>query len=765
MWFESLFGYPAAAFESATLIFSNVIDPMWWFVGAAAAVTAIIISVLIGERTRRLASWQRVCVAVLQCAVALAIIGLLAGPALRTITLQPGANSIAVLVDTSSSMAFQNDPASGDQTRLDAAVELINTRLIPTLSNLAEAVVFTFDTSAVRRESVAGAADATDKAAATTAAPITAAAISAAGAGTHLLASTDAVLASFRGMPLAAVIVLSDGADNDAGSTLDIADLASHGVPVHTIGFGPASMPGEVQLADVRLAADAPPDSRVSASVVIEHASSGTALIRVRDGDTLLGLRKVELPADSPTVRTQIEFDSGSAGIRELSFELESPAGDVLALNNQIQRLLTVNERRRRFLYLEGEPRWEYKFLRRAVAGDDVLELVSWLRTTDRKTYRQGVSSEDELADGFPSDLATLYSYDVIVLGSLAATSLTAQQHEWLESFVAERGGSLLALAGREALADGGWDVQPLAAALPVVLNRQSGATYTAGRGSVRPTREGLTSSLTRLADGEGVAAWATLPELGDYQILGELKPAATTLLELVQDETVRPLLVTQPYGLGTTAVLATATTWRWQMRTPPDDPRHATFWRQLLRQLAETAQRPRSVDLAIDADSLVVRAWVRDESFQPARNVTANAVITHADRSQTNLHLAPGAMPGVLAARYVADTPGVYRVDVELADGKSTQSITRFVRSGVENREYFRPVQNESLLRRLANATGGRYWAPIDTGEIATALTFAGTGIRAVELLPLWQAPIFFALLLLMKLTEWGLRRYWGSI
>lgn len=750
MWFESLSGYPAAAFRNAALVFGNVIEPLWWIVGAAFVCAAIVASVVVGERSRRLAGWQRVIIAGLQCAVALGVIGLLAGPVLQTTTLRPGANSVAVLVDTSSSMGFQNDPDAGEQTRLDAAFELVTRQLIPELSDLADIVVFTFDTSAVRRESVTDAV---------------ASGALAASAGTHLLASTDAVLSSFHGMPLAAVIVLSDGADNEAGSALDTADLATHGVPVHTIGFGPGVLPGEVQLADVRLAADAPPGSRVSASVVIEHASAGTAIVRVRDGGTLLALQKVQLPADSPTVRIQIEFDSGSAGIRELSFELEPPPGDQLVLNNRIQRLLTVNERRRRILYLEGEPRWEYKFLRRAVAGDDVLELVSWLRTTDRKTYRQGVRSEDELADGFPSDLATLYGYDVIVLGSLAATSLTSQQHAWLERFVAERGGSLLALAGREALADGGWDVQPLAAALPVSLNRQAGPTYGPLQGRVRPTREGLTSPLTRLAAGEGVAAWETLPALGDYQRLGELKPAATTLLELVQGETVRPLLVTQPYGLGTTAVLATATTWRWQMRTPPDDPRHAIFWRQLLRQLAETAQRPRNVDLAIDGDSLVVRAWVRDETFEPARNVSASAVITHADRSQTRLNLAPGGVPGVLAARYIVSTPGVYRVDVELTDVSGTQTITRFVRSGVENREYFRPVQNESLLRRLADATGGRYWAADDVTELATALTFAGTGIRAVELLPLWQAPIFFMLLVLMKLAEWGLRRYWGSI
>ncbi|MCZ6617551.1 MAG: hypothetical protein O7E57_05420 [Gammaproteobacteria bacterium] len=752
MWFETLFSYPAYAYETGTFLFANVFQPLWWLIGSGLIAVAIAISVIAGVRTSSLVWWRQTVIAGLQIAVALGVIGLLAGPVLQTSTLQPGANNIAVLIDTSGSMSFPNVPGEGE-TRLNAAVELLQQQLAPGLSDLAEVAQFTFDTSAVRM---------TAQRVGSNNGP---SAIQATEAETNLISSTASVLDSFKGAPLAAVIVLSDGADNGDNSIADMAALAAHGVPVHTIGFGPRSIRGEVQLADVQLAADAPPLSRVTASLVIEHTTNGEAVVHVRDGGTLLAVQRVQLSDSTPTVRTQIVFDSGSNGIRELNFELTPPPGDVLAENNQIQRLLTVNERRRRFLYLEGEPRWEYKFIRRAVAGDEVLELVSWLRTTDRKTYRQGVSNEDELADGFPPDLETLYGYDVIVLGSLAASSFTEEQHGWLESFVAERGGSLLVLAGRESLNDGGWDVMPLAAALPVVLKRASTPTYGSADGTVRPTREGLVSPLTQLTDNEGGDPWATLPHLGDYQRLGPLKPAATTLLELVQGTTVSPLLVTQPYGLGTTAILATATTWRWQMRTPPEDVRHSLFWRQLLRQLAETAQRPRNVSLTMDGGGIVVRVSVRNKLFEAAANVSANAVITHPDRSETRINLTPGDLPGTLAARYLPGAPGVYRVDVNINDPDGEETITRFVRTGVMNQEFFRPVQNELLLRRMAEATGGRYWSPDDVSGINAALTFAGSGVHVVKLLPLWYMPAVFILLMMLKLSEWWLRRAWGKV
>jgi len=744
MW-EFFLTHPRPAYESGQLVFSSVVEPGWWLIGAAAAVIIVAASVLTGKRTRDWRWWQQATVGLLQSIVVVGVIGLLAGPGLQTTKLQPGANNVAVLVDTSGSMAFPNSTDEDAPSRLQAALTLARGELNEVLEPLADVAVFGFDTSAVRTETVDSLV--TDD------------------GDTHLISATDAVLSSFKGMPLAAVVVLSDGADNDAVSALDTTTLASHGVPVHTIGFGPAELPGETQLVDVQVAADAPPDSRVTARVVMEHANPGEALLKVRDAGNLIAVQKVRLPEDSPTVRAEITFDSGDSGIRELTFELEPPAGDQLAENNTLARLLTVSERRRRILYLEGEPRWEYKFLRRAVAGDDVLDLVSWLRTTDRKTYRQGVGSETELADGFPPDKATLYSYDVIVLGSIAASSFTDVQHAWLESFVSERGGSLLALAGRDALDDGRWDVQPLGAALPVYLERSGTPAYRDTKGQARPTELGRNSPFSQLLDAEGGDAWATLPELGDLQRLGELKPAATTLLELESREGVYPLLVTQPYGLGNTAILATASTWRWQMRTPPDDPRHALFWRQLLRQLAESAQQQRAVNLALDGEGIAIRAWLRDEEFQPQENVSARAIVTHSDRSTSSVTLTPGSVPGLLAARYVPGEAGVYRVDVELDEPGGSETVTRFVRAGAENREFFQPTRNDALLRRISVVTGGRFLGPGDISELDVILNFSSTGIRTIQVLPLWNLPLFFLLLVLVKMAEWGLRRVWGRI
>ena len=302
-----------------------------------------------------------------------------------------------------------------------------------------------------------------------------------------------------------------------------------------------------------------------------------------------------------------------------------------------------MSERRRRILYLEGEPRWEFKFLRRALAGDDVLELVSWLRTTDRKTYRQGVGSETELADGFPADRAGLYGYDVVVLGSLAASALNEEQHGWLESFVSERGGSLLVLAGRDALDDGRWDVQPLAAALPIYLERSATPTYLSTSGQARPTTLGRRSPFTQLIDAEGGDGWATLPRAR--------RPAATG-----RSETRRVHLA----GAGGQRYRAprfwspnpTASATR--PSSPPPAPG-----------AGRCAHRPRTCAIRFSGGNCCVsspkRRSVSDRSIwrwtgkvspsapgfetrnsNPPQNVTATATVTHSDRSTSSAH--PGA-------------------------------------------------------------------------------------------------------------------------
>ena len=79
-------------------------------------------------------------------------------------------------------------------------------------------------------------------------------------------------------------------------------------------------------------------------------------------------------------------------GVKSLHFSLGPLAGEENTANNPSLRLVGVSDDKRRILYVEGEPRWEYKFIRRAEDDDKLVQVASMLRTTENKIYRQGIS-------------------------------------------------------------------------------------------------------------------------------------------------------------------------------------------------------------------------------------------------------------------------------------------------------------------------------------------------------------------------------------
>ncbi|MDE0179540.1 MAG: hypothetical protein OXP36_13220 [Gammaproteobacteria bacterium] len=759
MWFEWLFKYPRQAYAQGEMAFAGDFGVLWW----AAAAVLLTLGVVFGRRVARFSMLRRATVYLLQIAAVAVLLTLIAEPVLEVTRLAPGANTVAVLVDSSQSMAL---PAgTDDETRMGVAKRLIGDE-IEAATRGSRIALFHFDDALRQADTVAELQPDGDR--------------------SRLLESLTRLAAHYDQGALAAVIVVTDGAHN--GGSVGWETLAETGIPVHAIGIGPAVIPGDVELAELVLPSRASPHTQVAARLVIRHSlpDPGEEIrLRVLDGESVLAAESIALDPSSPTVATDIVFPGGGAGLKEVTVAVEALPGDPLAGNNVQSALLDVDRERYRVLYLEGEPRWEFKFIRRAAAEDDDIELVTWLRTTPRKTYRQGTSDPDALADGFPKSLEALYRYDMVILGSLPATSLNDEQHDWLARFVAERGGGLLAMAGRHALDNGGWDVKAVAQALPVAIARPSEVlSYQRGNYEVIPTDDGLRSVLTDIGGaGTREEAWK-LPMLADYQHIGTPKPGATVILDALErvqrrgaDVVVRggpgkPLLVTQPYGYGRTAVLATASTWRWRMRTPPEDTRHSLFWRHLIRHFAGSALPRRSLSLAADGDALDVRVALKNPRFEPLTDTAVTVQVTAPDGESFDVALPRIAGESAFGETLPVATPGIYRVEMAgiagpapMAEGGRPDALAALARVGETNLEQFGATLNEPLLRRVAETTGGAYWRPDDLSGLADALAFSSAGIHERQQLPLWNAPFLFLLLVLLKCTEWSLRRYWGGI
>jgi hypothetical protein len=575
-------------------------------------------------------------------------------------------------------------------------------------------------------------------------------------------------------LPIGAVVLMTDGADNSGGVDLaTLAELRRRRLPVSTIGFGREQLANDVELDGLDIPAKALSGSRLQAQVVIRQSGfeGKHARIALTADGNVLASRDIVLNG-SPEQLETVEFSAGKSGVRNIRARIDPLPGETNTQNNELTQAVSVDNAKRRILYVEGEPRWDYKFLRRAAEDDPGLQVVSMLRTTQNKIYRQGIANSNELADGFPSKPEELFDFQGLILGSVESAYFTPAQQQMIKDFVGRRGGGLLFLGGRWALGDGGYNIPPFAELLPVTLPNKKN-TFQRIFVAAELTDAGKKSLITRIEDDPDKSAqhWDNLPYLANYQDAGVPKPGAVVLARVDAGGTRLPLLLTENYGRGRTAVFATGGAWRWRMQQPVADTSEETFWRQLLRYVVSAtpsrvvASSPNA--RLEDQGNLQLRAEVRDTNYVPTGDADVQANIIDPDGVAQKVALRPEPLTqGVYTADWNAMKAGSYLAEVTATRGtqKLGSDVLTFRREdGVA--ENFHREQNRELLQKLAEETGGRYYRPADAGRIPEEISYSEAGITSHEIKDLWDMPIVFLVILILKGTEWLLRRKWGVV
>ena len=765
--FEWLFKYPSSIWREASLGFENSL-PLW--VLAVTFCIALVFLVL-SLRRQPLVFARRSALFMLQASVAAILLTMVWRPALQVEVAEQGENTVAWVVDVSQSMQIEDVPRSRTstedlQSRFSAAQAIVRELALDETAEF-DAALYSQGESLQPQNSLEQLSE------------------SESSATTDLAGGLDALLGTVGENALAAVVLMSDGSDN--AGTIDAQwwqRLSAAGVPVHTVGMGRLRSPADIQLSDVVMPDEAAPDVQLTASLSVAHAAGGSARIRVLAGRELIAAQDIDLPEDATQSIHEVSLPSGVEGIRRLRFEVvrNDDVEDPFPANNIQPRILRVADAPKRILYVEGEPRWEYKFLRRAMEGYPGIEIVSLLRTSPNKFYRQGVRDASELADGFPVSREELFAYDAIIIGSLEAAELNTAQQLALRDFVSVRGGSLMMLAGRHGLADGGWGRSVVAAALPVILDARLAAdTFRRERTQAYPTISGFRTPWLALANSlqDNQIAWQGLPALADVQTLGPVKPGAIVLLQHAEAEVsngrTEPLLVTQRYGKGQSVVLGSSGTWRWQMSLDSSDQRHERFWQQLAAMLVDGVV-PR-ISLAssepvyrdISAAQIMLNAYTAD--YEALQQATLPVQVTLPDGTVSAVELqADSRSPGAYVGSVEMPLDGPYTVNAMTPlGGESPQSelvATEhwWVRESGTAESFDNGLQ-EDFLRRVAEATGGSYVAQSDAGTLVDVLAQKNAALKREVNLPLWNMPILFLGLLLAKGVEWLLRLRWKRL
>jgi uncharacterized membrane protein len=754
--FEFLFKYPATVFSKGQFVLLSA----WpaWVLGLAIVAIAVGLGWHISRRRGFLTGARPVAIWLLETLLAALVLFLLWHPAISIATLRPQQNIVSVLIDDSRSMSIKED----GKTRLEQATSGLNNGVLDALRKRFQVRLYHFGKDAER-------IDKTDKL--TSSLP-----------ATRIGDSITQALADSSTLPLGAIVLLSDGADNSGGVDREtIAQIRQRQIPVHTVGFGKEKVDRDIEMSEVTLPSRTLADARLAADVTFRTFgyAGQKAKLTVRDGGKVVATQEVKLKAEGSPQTEQVQFNAGIAGAKSFQFAIETLSGEQNTANNAVTRLVNVEADKPRILYIEGEPRWEFKFIRRAVEDDRSLRLFTMLRTTQNKMYFQGFEGEKEQPDGFPAKAEGLYKYAGLIIGDLEANYFTPAQQDLVREFANRRGGGILFLGGRETLSDGGYPRSPLAELLPVkLLDRKDTFHRDPAKFDLSPLgRDSVICRLEEKADGN-LERWKKMPLLADFQEVGDAKPGAVVLAELnAPGKRKSPLLVTETYGRGRTALFATSGSWRWKMLQDHTDRTHAMFWEQLLRWLVTDtpgrvmASTPKTV---LEDDTKVpLRVEVRDKTFKPLSNVRVEARIAGPEGIASVVELNPAPLEeGIYTAEYTAEKPGSYVAEVLVqqppgtkpdADDMGRDVLTFRREDGVA--ENFRVAQNRELLEKLAEQTGGRYYTAADMAKLPEQISFSEAGITTRETKDIWDMPIVFLLALSLRSMEWLLRRKWGVV
>ncbi len=680
----------------------------------------------------------------------------------------PKSTSVAIMADNSQSMSLSDE---NDRSRLDATKELLaaNGKFSTGLTDKFRTSLYGFSNTASKIK------DASD--------------LKAEGAATDIVSALGEAVKESTGSPLSAIVLISDGGANTPKDLSEqLRDLRSRNIPVFTVGVGNPSRFKDAET--VRITA---PRRVLSGSAIIAET-----LVRLTGYDN----QKISLAVseDGKALKTQqfdvksgesqsltIEFNPTSVGNHSYTFEVKPLEGETTLENNALDAMIVVTDDKPKILYVEGEPRWEYGFIRKAatVKTEKNLTVVSSLRSADGKFYRQGVESGVELTSGFPNTLEELFAYQGIIIGSIEANFFSYDQLRQIEQFTSRRGGGVMAIGGSRAFDAGKYAQSPVADLLPVYLNEriEEPEMQIVQNFKAVLTSRGRTHAITRLNEDRAQSAkvWDDLPPISVPEALTATKPGATVILEarhITDKNRVLPLLVEQRYGRGRTLAFTTNDSWRWRMEVSSQYNYHETFWRQLLRYMVSTTPGQFEVsserDVYVPGDTISLRSEINDKKFEPIRDAQVTATVTKPSGGTVELPLKinfNNDVSGQTAeassdyrSEFAADEIGLYKIEMTAKRGNETLGTAQssFLVSN-RSREFHNAAQNVELLKRVASETGGKYFALNKANDLLDEITMLeGKNSERVSK-DLWDMPINFMLLVGLASAEWFLRKRKG--
>ncbi len=549
------------------------------------------------------------------------------------------------------------------------------------------------------------------------------------------------VVKEYRGRRLAQIVLVSDGRSNRGRSPSDGAALAaSEQIPVHTVGVGDPTVSRNIEITGV----NAPSVVLVGDEVIFKADLSSRGfegrpvriLLKNKEDGSIMSSKETELKGGEIEQQESLYWKPEREGSYRIEVEVPVQAEEQDGSDNRFTVLLRVESAQIMVLYVDGYPRWEYRFLKNMLVRVKNFEAQIFLQSADPDFIQESSDGVPAL-ERVPDELDQLMKYHVIVFGDVDPNKLGEDRGESrrilenIKEFV-KRGGGFLMQAGvlhsPAAFID-----TAIADILPVIPGNYAEEMMTAGRMGDDQFRLKLENPLNppplmRLIKDpvENRSLWED-PERGLsgfywYSPLERAKPGAEVFARHPTNENRHGrhvIIATTYYPSGRTAFVGIDSTWRW--RFPYGDRYHDLFWRKMVRYLAQNKLRRKDYRFDLNTDQsrydmnerVHINARILDVNYEPStkpvRKIKTMDPKSRIEECELNL-VGDGEYEGVL----IAQKPGTHQLWIEdetgADPGEARHALTSYTVT-IPRLEAENPVLDRAVLEKVARITGGKYY------------------------------------------------------
>ena len=793
--FEKIMKYPIDVFREGNFSFGVSLPGLL----IAVLLVALIAATIWSYRTtqRRIRRGFRGFLIFLRAVVLCLLAFCLLKPLLTIYQTNPDDSYLLVMVDQSKSMQITD--AADSETRLRRANDLLFSEeegLLEKLNAKFKVRLFGFDTTAKRIPSEV--------------------LTSAEGESTDIPQALNEALDDLQGIPLSGAVLLTDGVDR---SGIDITKFAmqirERKLPIHTIGVGSEEGTPDLEIVKLDVPRTAEEDFPVEiwATVKRKGFNGEKVTLQLTNNGRILKTEPVDMDegtswipqlggtdttSDVTTKRVSLKFTPRQAGTQKFEVHASLEETETVPQNNTKTFLLKIAPTKRvKILFVDGKPRHEFAYTKRALKRDPNIQLTERVLTSTSSDY---MGTRTEMAHDFgfyPDDKDTLFDFDAIILGNVDASEFTAMQLENTVEFVRTRGGGLLMLGGSRSLGNHelakSYINTPIAQCLPVELELGSppvplptrrtrltpGSRFsTQNKGyKLQLTPEGKVENLMALADNpvENLKRWTNLTHLIGYSKVKRAKAGTLVLAEHPTERNKfgnRILIATHNYNAGRVMVFTPHTSWRWQMfKESLDDDSHERFWRQVARWLTTAPKEHIKLDITKTTYTLkepvVIEVTATDEQFQLTNNAKIRAVIIDeaGKRKKLKLEQVLGE-DGRYTARFIPNRYGEYTVTAAgTLGGEHLGEQQTLFEVKASYAEFSNTELNVALLKTLAEGSGGKYYAMEKAPQLVNQIPIVESATSKITDVDIWDIPLIFGAVIVLLGFEWFLRKRGGLV